>query len=76
VQAFRYLLVIGAGFLAGNRLVEAAWSWQQWRGWLGRDAVGAEAYRTFFFLNAGVALISICLAALVWHLLRPRQSAE
>jgi hypothetical protein len=73
VVALRYALVLIAGMLAGNRVVEAIRAWQEWHSWLGSDASGSEAYRTFFLVNATAALLCISLAALLWHLLRPRR---
>jgi len=73
VAALRYALVLIAGMLAGNRVVEAIRAWQEWHSWLGSDASGSEAYRTFFLVNATAALLCIGLAALLWHLLRPRR---
>jgi hypothetical protein len=73
MAALRYALVLIGGLLAGNRVVEAVRAWRQWHTWLGSDAPGSEAYRTFFLVNTTAALISIGLAALCWHLLRPRR---
>ena len=73
MAALRYALVLVAGMLAGNRVVEAIRAWREWHSWLGSDASGSEAYRTFFLVNATAALLCIGLAALLWHLLRPRR---
>ncbi|MFL5449355.1 MAG: hypothetical protein ACJ8A6_12160 [Gemmatimonadales bacterium] len=73
MAALRYALVLIAGMLAGNRVVEAVRAWREWHTWVGSDASGSEAYRTFFLVNTAAALLSIALAALLWHLLRPRQ---
>jgi hypothetical protein len=69
------MVVLAAGAIAGSRLVEAARAWREWHSWLGRDRPGAEAYRSFFFVNALVAILSLCLAALLWHLLRAKQDS-
>jgi hypothetical protein len=73
VAALRYALVLIAGMLAGNRVVEAVRAWREWHAWAGSDTSGSEAYRTFFLVNTAAALLSIGLAALLWHLLRPRR---
>jgi hypothetical protein len=73
VQFIRYAVGFVGGMLAGDRAVEAARAWQEWRGWRATDPSGADAYRTFFLVNAGAALLSLCLAALLWYLLRPRK---
>jgi hypothetical protein len=73
VAALRYALVLIAGMLAGNRVVEAIRAWQEWHSWLASDASASEAYRTFFLVNATAALLCMGLAALLWHLLRPRR---
>jgi hypothetical protein len=74
VQLLRYATVLVGGILAGGRAVEAARAWQEWRSWRATDPSGADEYRIFFMENAAVAIVSLCLAALLWHLLRPRQS--
>jgi hypothetical protein len=63
VVALRYGLVLIAGMLAGNRVVEAVRAWREWHAWAGSDPSGSEAYRTFFLVNT----------ALLWHLLRPKR---
>jgi hypothetical protein len=76
VQLVRYAVVLTGGILAGGRGVEAARAWREWRNWLATDPSGADAYRTFFLVNTAAAIISLCLAALLWHLLRPRQRTD
>jgi hypothetical protein len=73
VGALRYGLVLIGGMLAGDRVVEAVRAWQEWHTWVGSDASASEAYRTFFLVNTAAALLSLGLAALLWHLLRPRR---
>jgi hypothetical protein len=73
MKALRYALVSIAGIVAGDRIAEAIRAWQEWHRWMGRDPSGSDAYRTFFLVNATAALLSIGLAALLWHLLRPRR---
>jgi hypothetical protein len=73
VKALRYALVLIAGIVAGDRIAEAIRAWQEWHRWMGRDPSGSDAHRTFFLVNATAALLSIGLAALLWHLLRPRR---
>jgi hypothetical protein len=58
--------------MAGNRLVDAVRSWREWQTWLARDPSAADAYRTFFLMNAAMAALSLAIALLVWWLLRPR----
>jgi hypothetical protein len=72
VKALRYALVLIGGIVAGDRIAEAIRAWQEWHRWLGRDPSGSDAYRTFFLVNTTAALLSIGLAALLWHLLRPK----
>ena len=71
VQTIRYAVVLLTGFIAGSRTVDAARSWQEWHAWSLQDPSGADAYRTFFLVNMAVALLSLCIAGLVWWLLRP-----
>ena len=73
MAALRYALVLIAGMLAGNRVVEAVRAWREWHTWAGSDTSASEAYRTFFLVNTAAAVLSIGLAALLWHLLRPRR---
>jgi hypothetical protein len=72
VQIVRYVVVLVTGFLAGSRVVDAIRSWQEWHDWSLRDPSGAEAYQTFFLVNAAAAALSLAIAGLVWFLLRPR----
>jgi hypothetical protein len=73
LPALRYTLVLIGGMLAGNRVVEAVRAFQEWHAWVDSDASGSEAYWSFFLVNTTAALLSIGLAALLWHLLRPRR---
>ena len=75
VRIIRYAMVLGAGFVAGSQAIDAARSWREWHAWLSRDPSGAEAYRVLFLMNAGSVVVSLAIAALVWRLLRPRQTA-
>jgi hypothetical protein len=75
LQAIRYLVVLIGGVVAGGRVAEAIIAWQEWRRWMLTDPTGAEAYRNFLVGNAMAAILSVCLAALVWHLLRPKQGS-
>jgi hypothetical protein len=72
LQAFRYFVVLITGFIAGSRVVAAIHSWQEWHIWAVQDPSGADAYRTFFIVNAIAAGVSLAIAALVWLLLRPQ----
>jgi hypothetical protein len=75
VQLVRYLVVLLAGILAGGRAVEAVRSWNEWRSRTGSGgASGADAYKNFLMVNIGTVVLSICLAALLWHLLRPKKA--
>jgi hypothetical protein len=73
LQTARYLTVLLAGFIGGSRAVDAIRSWQEWHAWAARDPSGADAYKTFFMVNAASAALSLAIGALVWWLLRPRQ---
>jgi hypothetical protein len=72
LQIVRYIVVLVTGFVAGSRVVDAVRSWQDWHHWSAQDPSGAEAYKTFFMLNAAAAGLSLAIAGLVWFLLRPR----
>lgn len=76
LQFVRFAVVLTGGILAGGRGVEAVRAWREWRNWLAIDPSGADAYWKFFLMNTAAALISLCLAALVWHLLRPGQRSD
>ena len=73
LQRARYLFVLICGILAGGRMVDAVHSWREWRSRLISDPSGADAYRTFLLVNLGTIVLSLCLAALLWRLLRPKQ---
>jgi hypothetical protein len=75
-QTLRHLVVLVTGFLAGSRTIDAVRSWRDWHSWAVRDPSAADAYKTFFMVNAGVALVSLLLAGLVWWLLRPKSQRE
>ena len=66
----RYGVVLLAGAIAGVRIVGAAQAWQQYLSWRERDPSGADAYLTFAQVDAGIVVVSISLAGLVWWLLR------
>jgi hypothetical protein len=72
LQIVRYVVVLITGFVAGSRVVDAIRSWQEWHKWSTLDPSGAEAYKTFFLVNAAAAALSLAIAGLVWFLLRPR----
>jgi hypothetical protein len=72
LQIIRYIVVLVTGFVAGSRVVDAIRSWQEWHNWSAQDRSAAEAYKTFFMVNAGAAGVSLAIAVLVWFLLRPR----
>jgi hypothetical protein len=76
VTVVRYTVVVVAGFIAGNRTVDAARAWQDWHSWAAMDPTGAEAYRTFFLVSTTVALLSLSIAGLVWWLLRPAKRSS
>ena len=65
------MIVLGAGFLAGSRLVDAVRAWQEWHRWLANDPSAAEGYRTFFMVSVVISGLSLAVAVLVWWLLRP-----
>jgi hypothetical protein len=75
LQAIRYLVVLVGGIVAGGRVVEAIAAWREWRRWMTSDPSGADAYRTFLVVNVAAAILAVCLAALVWHLLRPKDGS-
>ena len=71
-QALRHLVVLLTGLLAGSRTIDAVRSWRDWHSWAVRDPSAADAYKTFFMVNAAIALVSLLLAGLVWWLLQPK----
>jgi hypothetical protein len=76
VQSIRYLIVLVTGYIAGSRTVDALRSWREWHSWAVKDPSGADAYRTFFLVDAAVALVSLLIAGLVWWLLRPQAAGS
>jgi hypothetical protein len=75
VRTIRYVVVLTAGFVAGNQAIAAIHSWREWHEWLGRDRSGAAMYQDLFLMNAATIVLSLAIAALVWRLLRPRPAA-
>jgi len=65
----RYGVALLAGVIAGERGVGAVQSWQQYRALKARDPSASDAYLTFTQVDAAIALVSLCLAGLVWWLL-------
>ena len=76
MQTLRYLVVLVTGFIAGSRTVDAIRSWREWHSWAVRDPSGTDAYRTFFMVNAAIALVSFLVAGLVWGLVRHEPRRE
>jgi hypothetical protein len=74
LQVLRYLVVLLTGFIAGSRVIDAVRAWQEWHAWIARDPSGADAYKSFFLANLGVAALSLAIGGLVWWLLRPRMT--
>jgi len=72
VQTIRHLVVLVSGFIAGSRAVDAVRSWREWHIWAVKDPSAADAYRTFFLMDAAIALVTLLIAGLVWWLLRPQ----
>jgi hypothetical protein len=71
----RHVLVLLGGFLAGSRLVDAARAWQEWHRWAVADPSAADLYRTNFWLDVVVALLTLAAAWPVHRLLRPRDES-
>lgn len=69
-QAATYVAVLLGGFIAGGRIVSATHAWREWHTWNELDPSGADAYRTFFLVDLGVAALTVAIAGLVWWLLR------
>jgi hypothetical protein len=65
-------VVLLAGIIAGSRAVDAVRAWVEWRRAVAIDPSAADAYRSFCIVDTTVALLSLCIAVLVWWLLRPR----
>jgi hypothetical protein len=65
----RYGVALLAGIIAGSRGVSAVQSWQQYRMLHEGDPSGADAYLTFAQVDAAIAVVSLCLAGLLWWLL-------
>ena len=63
-------VVLAGGFVAGDTVVGAFQALRHAREVAATDPSGADLYRTTAELDAGIALASVCLAALVWWLLR------
>lgn len=67
-------VVLLGGVVAGGRLVAAVQALRQARELAATDPSAADLFRTTAELDAGIAVASVCLAALVWWLLRdPRE---
>lgn len=51
-------------------------SWQQYRALKARDPSAADAYLTFVQVDAAIAVVSLCLAGLLWWLLGKGEPRE
>jgi len=75
MHLLRYIVVLLAGFLAGNRVVDAAQTWQEWR--MAPAALpNAAELRGYFLRDLGIAVLSLAIAGLIWWLLRPASSSR
>ena len=72
----RYGVALLAGVIAGGRGVGAMQSWQQYRALKARDPSAADAYLTFVQVDAAIAVVSLCLAGLLWWLLGKGEPRE
>jgi hypothetical protein len=64
-------VVLFLGYLAGSRSVGAVEAWRQWHEVAESDPSAADLYRTTFQLDAGMVIVSVVIASVVWWLLRP-----
>jgi hypothetical protein len=74
IGVVRYGIVLLAGIIAGGRAVDAVQAWREWHRWVERDPSAADAYRTFWMVDVGVAVLSLAMALLIWWLLQPPAS--
>jgi hypothetical protein len=72
----RYAFVLLGGSLAGTRVVDAARSWREWHRWAVTDPSAADLYRTDFMLDAGIVLVVLAGAGLVYRILGRRPNDE
>jgi hypothetical protein len=67
----RYGLVLLGGYLAGSRLVAAALAWREWHQLAVSDPSAADLYRTDFWVEINITVLTLRVVGLVYWLLRP-----
>jgi hypothetical protein len=68
----RYGLVFFGGLLAGSRCVDAAHAWRAWHRWSLADPSAADLYRTNFWVDVVIVILTVGIAGLIYRWLRPR----
>ena len=71
--AIRWGLLLAGVATAGMRVPELYRFFSQWRALTGVDASAAEAYRTYFLVEAGITAFVVAMAAFFFWLLGPRE---
>lgn len=71
----RHGVALVGGFVAGSRGIAAVEAWRMWHDLAATDPSGAELYQTTALLDIGIVVVTLCLAALAWWLLRPAKAA-
>jgi hypothetical protein len=66
----RFVLLLLGGFFAGSRLVEAADNWRDWHRWAVADPSAADLYRTSFWIDVAIVILTLSLTGLIYWLLR------
>ncbi|HKN61902.1 MAG TPA: hypothetical protein VJW93_12040 [Candidatus Acidoferrales bacterium] len=71
--AVRWGLLLAGLVTAAMRVPELHRFWVQWHALSGVDASAAEAYKTYFEVEAAITLFVLAVAAVLFYALRPRQ---
>ena len=67
---FRLVFVVAALWIVGHRALSAARDWREWHAALPNDPSAADAWRTFFLVDVGIAALALAAVLLFLVILR------
>ena len=68
----RYGLVVFGGLLAGRRSVDALRTWREWHRWALTDPSAADLYRTNFWVDVVILVLTLGIVGLLYRSLGRR----
>jgi hypothetical protein len=67
----RHALVLLGGFIVGSRLIDTVENWRRWHEWAVSDPSAADLYRTNFWIDVVIVIVTLGMTGLIYWLLRP-----